>query len=37
MCKDRHVALYTRLGYSYVKPSESDHGGMAWHEMVMRL
>ena len=37
MCKDRHVALYERLGYRYVKPSASDHGGMAWHEMVMEL
>jgi GNAT superfamily N-acetyltransferase len=37
MCKDRHVDLYKRLGYSYVKPSNSDHGGMAWHEMVMEL
>lgn len=37
MCKDRHVALYERLGYRYVKPSSSDHGGMAWHEMVMAL
>ena len=35
MCKDRHVALYARMGYRYVKPSASDHGGMAWHEMVM--
>lgn len=37
MCKDRHVALYERMGYRYVKPSASDHGGMAWHEMVMDL
>lgn len=37
MCKDRHVPLYERLGYRYVKPSASDHGGMAWHEMVMEL
>jgi ribosomal protein S18 acetylase RimI-like enzyme len=37
MCKERHVALYERLGYAYVKPSASDHGGMAWHEMVMTL
>jgi len=37
MCKERHVALYARLGYQYVRPSESDHGGMAWHEMVMAL
>ena len=37
MCKDRHVALYERLGYRYVRPSASDHVGMAWHEMVMDL
>lgn len=37
MCKDRHVALYSHFGYQYVKPSESDHGGMVWHEMVMTL
>lgn len=35
MCKERHVQLYERMGYRYVKPSPSDHGGMAWHEMVM--
>jgi GNAT superfamily N-acetyltransferase len=37
MCKDRHVALYRHFGYRYVRPSASDHGGMAWHEMVMEL
>ena len=37
MCKDRHVQLYERMGYRYVQPSASDHGGMAWHEMVMDL
>lgn len=37
MCKDRHVELYARMGYRYVKPSDSDHGGMAWHEMVMDI
>ncbi|WP_285424881.1 GNAT family N-acetyltransferase [Pseudomonas sp. efr-133-TYG-103a] len=37
MCKERHVPLYQRMGYQYVKPSPSDHGGMAWHEMVMTL
>lgn len=37
MCKERHVELYRRMGYRYVKPSPSDHGGMAWHEMVMDL
>lgn len=37
MCKERHVELYRRMGYRYVQPSSSDHGGMAWHEMVMDL
>lgn len=37
MCKERHVALYERFGYRYVRPSASDHGGMSWHEMVMAL
>ncbi|OLF52959.1 GNAT family N-acetyltransferase [Pseudomonas chlororaphis] len=37
MCKERHVPLYERMGYRYVRPSPSDHGGMAWHEMVMEL
>jgi len=37
MCKERHVELYRKLGYRYVRPSPSDHGGMAWHEMVMDL
>lgn len=37
MCKERHVALYEKFGYRYLRPSESDHGGMAWHEMRMAL
>lgn len=37
MCKERHVGLYARLGYRYVRPSVSGHGGMSWHEMVMAL
>ncbi|CAM3680258.1 GNAT family acetyltransferase [Pseudomonas reidholzensis] len=37
MCKDRHVGLYEKFGYGYVRPSASDHGGMAWHEMLMTL
>jgi GNAT superfamily N-acetyltransferase len=37
MCKERHVELYRKMGYRYVQPSASDHGGMAWHEMVMDL
>jgi GNAT superfamily N-acetyltransferase len=37
MCKERHVGLYSSMGYRYLKPSGSDHGGMSWHEMSMTL
>jgi ribosomal protein S18 acetylase RimI-like enzyme len=37
MCKERHVGLYERMGYGYDRPSPSNHGGMAWHEMSMAL
>ena len=37
MCKERHVGLYRRQGFRYMRPSASDHGGMSWHEMVMEL
>ncbi|ROJ31500.1 GNAT family N-acetyltransferase [Morganella morganii] len=37
MCKEQHIALYSHFGYEYIKPSESDHGGMTWHEMYMTL
>jgi ribosomal protein S18 acetylase RimI-like enzyme len=37
MCKERHIPLYAGFGFAYVKPSASDHGGMAWHEMVLEL
>lgn len=37
MCKEQHVELYRKMGYQYVQPSPSDHGGMSWHEMTMSL
>lgn len=37
MCKEHHVPLYERFGYRYLRPSASEHGGMTWHEMSMRL
>ena len=37
MCKARHVDLYAKQGYRYVKISDSTHGGMTWHEMIMEL
>lgn len=37
MYKDSYVPLYEKFGYRYQKPSTSDHGGVAWHEMSMML
>ncbi|SDU92363.1 GNAT family N-acetyltransferase [Pseudomonas mucidolens] len=37
MCKEQHIELYKRMGYLYARPSASDHGGMAWHEMLMDI
>ena len=37
MCKERHIPLYAGFGFAYIKPSTSDHGGMAWHEMILTL
>lgn len=37
MCKERHVPLYQGFGFVYIKASDSDHGGMAWHEMLLQL
>lgn len=37
MCKEKHVLLYEKFGYRYLKPSASEHGSMQWHEMAMEL
>ncbi|VVN86461.1 GNAT family N-acetyltransferase [Pseudomonas fluorescens] len=37
MCKERHVAFYAQFDFVYLKASDSDHGGMAWHEMELSL
>ena len=37
MCKEQHIPLYAGFGFAYLKPSDSEHGGMAWHEMVLVL
>lgn len=37
MCKTHHTDLYRKFGYTYIKPSDSEHGGMVWHEMMMIL
>ncbi len=37
MCREKHIALYEKFGFSYIKPSASEHGGLVWHEMIMLL
>lgn len=37
MCKFKHIGLYAKNGFKYVKPSKSQHGGVEWHEMNMEL
>lgn len=37
MCRSHHVRLYEKMGYRYVGPSTSEHGGMSWYEMIMEF
>lgn len=37
ICQESLVPMYTKYGFKYVAPSDSDHGGMSWHEMSMQL
>ena len=37
MCQEHYVPLYEKFGYRYERPSASDHGGIAWHEMSLAL
>jgi GNAT superfamily N-acetyltransferase len=37
MCEQPLIHFYEKLGFSYVKPSLSEHGGISWHEMILNL
>jgi GNAT superfamily N-acetyltransferase len=37
MCKEHFVPFYEKLGFHYSGLSNSQHGGMRWHEMMMGL
>ncbi|MGI0119782.1 GNAT family N-acetyltransferase [Zooshikella sp. RANM57] len=37
MCSEQNIALYEKFGFRYQKESDSSHGGMSWHEMVLSL
>ncbi|WP_164545657.1 GNAT family N-acetyltransferase [Paenibacillus albus] len=33
MCEEHLIPFYKGLGFRYIGPSKSAHGGIAWHEM----
>lgn len=37
MCRTHHIGFYEQFGFRYIKPSESLHGGLQWHEMKLNL
>lgn len=37
MCQTELVDMYAAFGFKYMGESKSDHGGLAWHEMVLTL
>lgn len=37
ICQTHLVDMYASHGFAYIGESDSDHGGMAWHEMVLAL
>jgi len=37
ICQTGLIDMYASHGFSYLGKSESDHGGMSWHEMVLIL
>lgn len=36
-CKDRLVAYYAKFGFADEGMSDSNHGGVAWHQMRVRF
>jgi ribosomal protein S18 acetylase RimI-like enzyme len=37
ICQTELIDMYASFGFEYLGQSDSDHGGMAWHEMVLTL
>ncbi len=37
ICQTGLIKMYASHGFLYLGESDSDHGGMSWHEMVLRL
>lgn len=37
ICQTELISFYEQYGFEYLRPSESDHGGLAWHDMRLNL
>ena len=37
ICQTELISFYEKYGFEYLHPSESDHGGLAWHDMRLIL
>ncbi|HJO95953.1 MAG TPA: GNAT family N-acetyltransferase [Victivallales bacterium] len=37
ICQTRLIKMYEKYGFEYIVVSNSDHGGLSWHEMVLKL
>lgn len=37
ICQTHLIDMYTKHGFVYLGKSESDHGGMSWHDMSLAL
>lgn len=37
ICQTELIDFYGKYGFEYRQPSESEHGGLSWHEMTLTL
>ena len=37
ICQEQLIDLYAKYGFKYLSGSNSDHGGLSWHEMALSL
>lgn len=37
ICQEQLIDLYAKYGFKYLSSSNSDHGGLSWHEMALSL
>lgn len=37
ICQTSLINMYANSGFTYIGESQSDHGGLSWHEMILDL